>query len=603
MGSRWVAAAFGAGVVSIGTLAVADPAATVPAADTSGLGEIVVTAERKAESVQNVGIAISVLSGDSLAAKSITYVNDLQNAVPNLQAEPAFGSSQPEFRIRGVGFIDYTSNNASPVGVSLDDVALALPIQTQGLLFDIDRVEVLRGPQGTLYGRNTTGGEINFVSNRPTADTHAGLSFEYGTHNEFTAEGFLSGTLAPTLIGRISFVTEQGGAWQRNRLNGDSLGDKDKEGVRAQLEWDPNEALNFRLNAHLSLDKSDEIGLHLIAPYTPYNSGAHGPTIPADTSRYVTGWQLDPALANVVGISPNSKPGLDNSNNGVDLTANIDFGGAKLTSITAWNKMIRREYGDWDATQYYDSDEYFRSYLNVISEEARIASTGAGPFSWVAGVFYSDQRLEENFYSDFSDAFIGLPPGTDVLLTKYNQNANSFGEFGQVDYRFSDAFKATLGVREDHETRELANLNTGVVAGLAIPSFTGGVLNPPSTTSNLPSGKFELDYTPQAGNLFYGSISRGVKSGGFTAHNTPVAAAVDPFKPEKLTAYEVGVKSDVTQTLRVNGAVFYYRYRDQQILGKVLDQLSQATSVNSRMPTPGSAAGKLMSNGDRSAAC
>lgn len=170
----------------------------------NGLDEVLVTAQRREESVQNVGIAISVLQGDRLAAKSITYVNDLQNAVPSLQVEPAFGSSQPQFRIRGVGFIDYTSNNASPVGVSLDDVALALPIQTQGQLFDIDRVEVLRGPQGTLYRRNTTGGEINFVSNRPTADTHAGYSFEYGSHNEFKGEGFISGTLADGLIGRLS---------------------------------------------------------------------------------------------------------------------------------------------------------------------------------------------------------------------------------------------------------------------------------------------------------------------------------------------------------------------------------------------------------------
>lgn len=585
MGSRTVAAAVGAGVLIFTTASYSEPAASASAAaaESSGLEEIVVTAERRTESVQTVGIAISVISGENLAAKSISYVNDLQNAVPSLQVEPAFGSSQAQFRIRGVGFIDYTSNNASPVGVSLDDVALALPIQTQGLLFDIDRVEVLRGPQGTLYGRNTTGGEINFVSNRPTADTHAGYTFEYGTHNEFSAEGFLSGTILPTLLGRISFATEQGGAWQRNRLTGDSLGDKDKIAVRVQLEWDPSEALNFRLNGHFAQDKSDEIGLHLISPYTPYNAGAKGPVIPADTSRYVTGWQLDPAFARIIGISPSSKPGLDNSNNGVDFTGNVDFGGAKLTSITAYNKMIRREYSDWDATQYYDSDEYFRSYLDVVSEEARIASTGTGPFSWVGGVFYSDQRLEENFYSDFSDANgIG-----GIVLTKYGQHAHSFGEFGQVDYKFNDAFKATLGVREDHETRELTNLNTGFLTGPPIPTFTG-LLNPPPITSNLPSGKFEIDYTPQPGTLFYESISRGVKSGGFTAHNTVDAPAVDPFKPEKLTAYEIGVKSDVTPTLRIDAAAFYYRYRDQQLLGKIFDEVSksyigQFQNANSRI--------------------
>jgi iron complex outermembrane receptor protein len=212
----------------------------------------VVTAERRQESVQNVGIAISVLSGESLAAKSVTYVNDLQNATPSLQVEPAFGSGQPNFRIRGIGFSDYTSNNASPVGVSIDDVAYALPIQTQGQLFDIDRIEVLRGPQGTLYGRNTTGGEINFISNRPTADTHAGFTAEYGSHNEFNGEGYVSGTIAEGLLGRLSIATEQGGAWQRNRETGQSLGNKNSVALRGQLEWNPAEAFNFRLNLHLS---------------------------------------------------------------------------------------------------------------------------------------------------------------------------------------------------------------------------------------------------------------------------------------------------------------------------------------------------------------
>jgi iron complex outermembrane recepter protein len=567
MGSRYVAAAVGAGVLLINTMSSAEPAANDAAAvDTSGLQEIVVTAERREESAQNVGIAMSVLSGDSLAAKSVTYVNDLQNAVPSLQVEPAFGSSQPEFRLRGVGFIDYTSNNTSPVGVSVDEVALALPIQTQGQLFDIDRVEVLYGPQGTLYGRNTTGGEINFITNRPTAETHAGLTFEYGSFNSFTAEGFATGSLAPGLTGRLSFATEQGGGWQYNRLNGDPLGDQDKIALRGQLEWDPAQGLDFRLTGHWALDKSDEIGLHLLDAYTHANTvgGALLPPIPADTSRYETGWQLDPVFANIIGLSPNSKPGLDNANYGVDLVSGIDLGAAKITSITAYERMIRREYGDWDATQYYDSDEYFRSYLNVISEEARIASTGSGPLNWVAGVFYSDQRLEENFYSDLTDTYGG------IALTNYQQNANSFGEFGQINYQFNDAFKATLGAREDHETRELVNLNTGFIE--PVVPFTSGINH--SITSNLPSGKFELDYTPAAGTMVYESISRGVKSGGFTAHNTTSAPQADPFEPEKLTAYEVGVKSDITRTLRVDGAVFYYRYRDQQILGKVLDEVS-----------------------------
>jgi outer membrane receptor protein involved in Fe transport len=549
--------AAGAMAMSAAPPGLAEGAADQGSAATGGLEEVVVTAQRREESVQNVGIAISVLQGDSLAARSITYVNDLQNAVPSLQVEPAFGSSQPQFRLRGVGFIDYTSNNASPVGVSIDDVALALPIQTQGLLFDIDRVEVLYGPQGTLYGRNTTGGEINFITNRPTADAHAGVTFEYGSFNAFSGEGFVSGSIADGLTGRLSFGTEQGGGWQYNRLNGDSLGNKDKIALRGQLEFDPAQALHVRLTAYWSEDKSEEIGLHLLDNY-PVGGATQ---IPADTSRYATGWRLNPTFAGLIGISPDSKPGLDDSNEGVALNANVDLGPARITSITAYNRMIRREYTDWDATQNDDSDEYFRSYLDVLSEELRISSTGTGPLSWVGGVFYSDQRLDENFYSDLTDSFGG------IALTDYGQKADSIGEFGQISYRFNDAFKITLGAREDHETRELVNLTSGFIE--PVVPFNTDINH--SITSNLPSGKFEVDYVPTAGTLVYASVSRGVKSGGFTAHNTVAAPAADPFEPEKLTAYELGIKSDVTSTLRVDAAVFDYRYRDQQILGTLYD--------------------------------
>jgi iron complex outermembrane receptor protein len=569
MSLRLVAAVLAVGAGLANSASFANFAADTSTTDANTLSEVVVTAQRKEESAQNVGIALSVISGEGLADKAITNVVGLQNAIPSLQVEPAFGGGQPQFRIRGVGFLDYTSNNASPIGVSLDDVAFALPIQTAGQLFDVNRIEVLRGPQGTLYGRNTTGGQINFISNRPTAETHAGITAEYGSHNDVNAEGYVSGSIAEGLLGRLSVATEQGGEWQRNRDTGQRLGNKDKIAGRGQLEWKPADVVDLRLGFHLARDKSDETGLYLLKPYTRTNAlGVVTTTIPADTSRYVTDWNLNPTFANLIGLRQSSKPGVDNSNNGVDLSANIDFGGAKLTSITAYNRMIRREYGDWDATQYHDSDEFFRSDLDVFSQEVRVASTGNGRLGWVGGVFYSDLDLHEKFYSDFTDAKnIG-----GIALTQYEQKARSLGLFGQANYKFNDALKATLGVREDHETRQLLGLNTGFLVP-DIPSFTGGAINH-SITSNLPSGKFEIDYTPQPGTLVYESVSRGVKSGGFTAHNTVVAPTAEPFEPEKLTAYEVGIKSDLTQTVRVDAAAFYYRYKGQQVLGKVLDTLS-----------------------------
>ena len=398
----------------------------------------------------------------------------------------------------------------------------------------------------------------------------------HGPQREVNVDSIISGTIADGLLGRLAVATEQGGAWQRNRVSGESLGDKDKVAVRGQLQWDPAQALDFRLGVHWAQDKSDEQGLYLLAPY-PVGGGARHNL--ADTLRWApTDGPSVPTFAKLIGISANSKPGLDNSNLGADLTGNIDFGAAKLTSITAYNKLIRREYADWDATQFNDSDEYLNSGLNVFSQELRLAGN-SGPFGWVAGVFYSNEDLHENFYSDLTNRLGG------IAITTYEQVANSVGVFAQGNYQITDTLKATLGLREDHERRELIGLNTAFLPGA--PSLTGGALGG-SITSNLPSGKAELDYKPVSSTLLYASISRGVKSGGFTAHNTVTAPAADPFEPEKLTAYEIGMKSDLTRALRVDTSLFYYRYKDQQILGKVFDDASQSfigrfVNANSRI--------------------
>jgi iron complex outermembrane recepter protein len=170
-------------------LAVAFASPTQAAEAPATLDRVEVTAQRRAESAQDVGIALSVLSGDELKARGVRGVNQLQDQVPSLEVEPAFGSGQAQFRIRGIGFQDYGVNNASPVGVYVDEVGFAFPVQTQGLLFDLERVEVLRGPQGTLYGKNTTAGAINLLTRRPTRQAEAGFSVGVGSHSAVQAQG------------------------------------------------------------------------------------------------------------------------------------------------------------------------------------------------------------------------------------------------------------------------------------------------------------------------------------------------------------------------------------------------------------------------------
>ena len=232
-------------------------------------------------------------------------------------------------------------------------------------------------------------------------------------------------------------------------MNGESLGNRDKVAVRGQLELDPTQAANFRLDTYWAEDKSQEVGLHLIAAYKPYNAGRGGPTLPADSDPHDTGWRLDPVFAGVTGLGPDSKPGLDNENYGVNFTAKIDFGGARLTAITAWNKMIRREYSNWDATEYYDSDKYLRSYLKVISQEMRIASKGAQS-AFVGRGFLFGSKSRGEFLFGLLGRRHRLPAGTtpDIVRPRvWTETRTPFGEFGQIDYKSQRSVsRSVLGV-------------------------------------------------------------------------------------------------------------------------------------------------------------
>ncbi len=524
--------------------------------DSSSLEEIVVTAQRRQESAQTVPIALSVLSGEELAARGIESINQLQYVTPSLEVEPQFGSGQPGFRLRGVGFTDYVSNNTPTVGTYVDEVAYPLPIMTQGLLFDLDRVEVLRGPQGTLYGRNTTGGAINFVTKKPTQDFNAGVSAEYGRYDLFKAEGYVSGPLTDALRARFSASTLQGGAWQHNRSTGQDLGDHNDTGVRAQLEWLPTDGVNVLLGLHGARDKSDGLGLSLFAPFptAPFPAGP-GPALPADSKRSSTDWDLRPAFAETIGIDPDSKPFRNNKTGGADLNAHVDFADLAFTSISSFNKLRRREYNDWDATELSYADVYFDSDARVLSQEFRLGSKNLSAFNWVTGLYYSREKLDEQWFSDLQNAF-GF-----ATKNSYEQLAKTYGVFGQTEFQLADQLTLVTGVRYEHEKRELNHFDTTTDTG-------GPLFIAPADrqiTMSQVSGKIGFNYQLRAQTLLYVSASRGVKSGGFTAYNTQSVDQLAPFRPEILYAYEFGAKSDLARNIRLNGAVFYYDYRDQQV--------------------------------------
>lgn len=523
----------------------------------TAIDDVIVTAQRREQAAQDVGIALSVMSGEELTNRGITNVNQLQTATPNLEIEPAFGGGAAQFRLRGVGFQDYASNNSPTVGVYVNEVAYPVPVMTQGLIFDIDRVEVLRGPQGTLYGRNTTGGAISFVTRRPTEVMSVGIKGEYATFDAVQVEGYISGPLSDTVKGRFAAMTQQGGAFQYNRDTGESLGDADRTGLRGLLTFDPTDNLSFTLDVHGGVDKSENEGLYLLSPLVTRFGGPDSVTIPADADHRATGWGLSPRFAAEMGRDVNAKPGRDNSSWGTSLNGHYDFDTMRLTSITSYETLDRSEYGDWDSSPSVEADTFFASDVTVFSQEFRLSSDAAGPLNWVAGVYYSKQELDERYSSDFIDVY-----GTYGQVA-YAQEVESYSIFGQAEYQFNDAFKLIGGLRYEEETRSLNGFGTAFGGATALPPTSVSTEMTPLT------GKVALEYTPSDNLLIYGSFSRGAKSGGFTTYNTGSASGIEPFRPEILLAYEIGFKADPTRAFQLNGAAYFYDYTDQQVLSAV----------------------------------
>jgi len=441
-------------LIALGLASLPMPAFAQAAPD--ALPELVITAQRRLEVAQKVPVAISVLKGADLTARGVSNVNQLQYQTPGLEVEPAFGSGQPEFRLRGVGFNDYASNNASPVGVYVDEVAKPFPIQTQGLLFDLDRVEVLRGPQGTLYGRNSTGGAINFLTARPTDKLSAGIDADYGSFGLFRAEGHISGPIGDGLSARVAAATEQGGGFLHDRATGRALGDADRWGARGEFAYSGG-AIDLLLEGHFGRDRSDGAGLYLFDPL-----GA----IPADTSRRATGWGGSSQFAALLGFQPDTKPFRNNKTVGGHATLSVDLGGTKLTSVTAYEHFDRREYNDWDASSLAYAGTFFGSRANIFSQEVRLASSTTGPAHWILGGYVSSEKLRDHFDSDFQQS-LGF-----LALTSYRQSARTVAGFGQLDYDISPKLTLTGGLRLERESRHLRDFDTAtsLVIGIGVPN-------------------------------------------------------------------------------------------------------------------------------------
>ena len=507
--------------------------------------EIIVTAQKREQGLNDVSVAVTVFTGDAIRQQRLGQPIDLAAQTPNLNINETFGNSITNVSIRGLGLNDYAVNNNPAAGIYIDEVYLVSPAMLGFQLFDLERVEVLKGPQGTLYGRNTTAGALKFISRKPTEEFEGYLSADYGRYDHFILEGALGGQIAEGLTGRIAVQTSQrNDGFQLNRASDGKVGEIDRTAWRGLLNWRPSDALDILLNIHGGIDKSDTLLVKVDNLFTPEDDG----------------------IADPYSSAAGNDTELDNENHGVSLTVNLNLSDAlTLTSVTGYEDYERSHDEDRDGSALVHLDGLFLNEIEQVSQELRLTYTGQD-LVLIGGVFYGRDEVSTRDNFDTTD----LPFPFTFVGNEYSQDADSYAVFGHAEWQLHEDWKFIAGLRyteEDKEFRDaftFADFGRTGIEGQAFPSVSNEY-----DVSNL-SGKVGIDYTGFENALLYANVSRGFKSGSFQGQLTFNPADLAGFDKEIVWAYEIGAKTQLlNNSLQFNVSAFFYDYKGVQIYGSI----------------------------------
>lgn len=532
---------------------------------TTTVEEIVVTAQRRAETLQKVPISITALSGEQAAQLNLTKASDLSGISPGVFAVGSRGDANPIFAIRGIGLNDTFANNNPTVGVYLDDIVQPYTPLLGFPVFDLERIEVLKGPQGTLYGRNTTGGAINFISKAPTQEFDAYATASYGRFERMDIEGAIGGGVTDNLALRLAGkITEQSDGWQTNARTGEKIGDRDSKAVRAMALWTPTDDVEVLFKASLLEDRSDT----QLREHVGYNAPGGG-----TCAAYFAGVRDEGNCVNALGYfdpTPDRRTVeasevyghvADTSSRDFMLNVKWDLGAATLTSVSGYIDFERTSGDDSDASALVLLDSQFNDDIEAFSQEVRLASNGDGPFSWMVGAYYSWDELGSDIEQALDDHFFQTRVTIDAL-----QTTTSYALFSQLQYRLTDRLRLTGGVRYTEEKKDFTydalDIDPfGTSAGLPTP--VAGIDD--TLREDVVTGKIGLDFDVSDDVMLYTSVSKGFKSGGYKSAIAFNPAELDPFYGENLYAYELGAKTTwLDGKLQFNSALYYYDYQDFQ---------------------------------------
>jgi iron complex outermembrane recepter protein len=551
------AALLGSLASALAATAVQGQEAPAPnASDTSAtLEEIIVTAQRRSEKSQDVPIAMSVVSGDEIAAAGIQHVTDLAYVAPGVQYNPANGSG---FQIRGVGTQVYDYSTEQAIGVVVDDVVMDMP-RNPGFngLGDIDHVEILRGPQGTLFGKNSSGGVISVTTKRPDLTTESGdASVSYGLRDDFSAQMNFNVPLSDITALRVSAFTQGQEGFGRYTVLDERLGNYTEEGARAKFLIKPD----------------DTFDVMLIADYTHHydnNAALAGallssPTLVAESTLY------------------GAPPGPNNYNNadshestttydvgGVSGTVNYRFSNYTLTSVTAFRAINSNGVAPLDFVPTYNfiTDNHGVIVAKKVSEELRLSSPGGQFFDYVLGLYYNKYFNDATQTQAGTLTVPGLPPGTFLSTTdgqaEFHNDIKNKAVFGQGTLNFTDSLKLALGGRytDDNNGAQFQYNPHFVTYYTYIPA--AGVPTPP--TDSVSKSNFSYRIAPEfkltQDIMLFADYATGYKGPGIAY----LSGLAQPYKSETVKSYEVGVKSEwMEHRLRVNVTAYHEKFTNFQ---------------------------------------
>ena len=577
------------------------PAAASSASTAPGVQEIVVTAQKREQSINTVGEAITAETGAQLKAQGVTDVAGLTRVDPSfVLAQSQWGS--PIYQIRGVSYNNFSLAAAPAVSVYTDEIPYPYPETTKGAPFDLDRVEILKGPQGTLYGQNATGGAVNYIAAKPTNTLAAEIEGTYASYNAFNLNGYVSGPVTDTIKARLSFNIDQGGAWQQNYLTGAHLGDLDNKFVRLVVVWTPIDRLKVTFNLNGWTDNSDTQAAQFEGAFPSK------PTLVSHTPVLISSPQA-PDNDRAAGWVPGTRPQNDESY--YQGSARVEYrftDDLLLTYLGSYSKYTQNDLDEPGGSNYELELNQVGS-IDSTSQEVRVSGKAlSNKINWLLGGDYSRAYTTENQNEDLAgDTLAFNYLGFEKLLNEPQMAANyvfndstdqseSKAVFGNVEYRPVSPLNLHAGIRYtdtdiDHGgcsrfdaagAEGFTALETylqshayGSTAGV-VPVVPGGCgtfgphLTPYYFQQKLDqdnvSWRVGADWTPLQHTLAYASVSKGYKAGNFPTLAAASYLAERPVTQESVLAYELGVKTLFLQgRLRVNADVFYYDYDNKQL--------------------------------------